>query len=177
MSPWQFPALSWHSAPRDDRLGSKGTLHFASFFFFPPAALLSLCQGRMEEMNETPRGTLRSPQKLGPKPTPQFPGRLGLTQPLNLVWWWRPGCHQRRLTPWQSGGEGRPKHFPPSIRKALERVTQVLSSHRLQPCQTHPLTVPCSRAQTVPRPPAAGTQPFPPHSPTKHHSKSPHSPP
>lgn len=43
---------SRHTAPWDDQLGSKGALNFASCFF-PPAPLLSLRQGRMEEMNAT----------------------------------------------------------------------------------------------------------------------------
>lgn len=42
---------------------------------FPTVLLLSLHQGRREEMNGTPQVTLPSPQKLGPMP--QLPGRLG----------------------------------------------------------------------------------------------------
>lgn len=39
----------------------------------------------MDKTNETPWGTLPSPQRPGPKPTPQLPGMPGWTQHLGLI--------------------------------------------------------------------------------------------
>lgn len=148
---------SWHTAPRSDQLGSK-----AASCLFPTVLLPCLHQGRMEEINETPQRTLPSPRKLGPRQMPQLPGRPGLAQPLGLI----PPMMETRVAPAQVDTVAKRRGvetqtLPPSIRESLECVThreQVPSSHQLQPCQTCPRNVPCPKAQTAPRPPAAEAQ-------------------
>lgn len=110
----------------------------------------------MKEINETPQGTLPSPQKLESTPMQQLPGRPGLAQPLGLI---PLMVAPARVVAKRRRGET--QTLPPSIRKAPECVTQqVPSSHWGHPRQTCPLFVPFPKAQTAPRPPAALSLPL-----------------
>lgn len=149
--------------------------------FFPPAPLLSLRQDRIEKMSDRVGNAIIS-SKTKNKTNATAYKKAGLdpaSQSHYTSDGGEPGWHQCRLMPWQSKGDT--QALPPSIRKTLEHVThhaQVLSSYWLQPSQICLLTISCSRAQTVAQSLDAETSlsllTVP--SPTKHRSKSPHSP-